>query len=191
MALDSNSRCSSLPFVLSGAGSIRGVSTIVTDFGLKAPLVITSATYTLHPALKKILRRVDKTSLVFGVTSAIDEPYTTQNILLISKLFTKGGFDSLVVFGGANLCNFASRFVYDYGQLSQAKTNVHHGAVGSAHFIPFILIPTELRNTPQYQGSNFYDIDTNETTSAIASSVNGLKPTPISVIIDEKIIGAI
>jgi len=190
MALDGHSSSSSLPFVISGAGSIRGVSNVVSEFGLKAPLFITSASYTLHPALKKILRRVDKASLIFGVTSAIDEPYTAQNTLLISELFSKGGFDSLVVFGGSNLCNFASRFVYDYAQLSQDKTNTHHDSVGSSNFIPYILIPTELHNTLQYNNSNSNGITMHEIPKVMTPSVNGLKPIPLSVIIDERIISA-
>lgn len=93
--------------IIIGAGRIRELDNWLLNHKITSILIITDQTMASSIALKKILKRLDKSSLSFGVFSAHIGVSNNNALETAIKLYKSGSFNAIIGFGGGNVLDLA------------------------------------------------------------------------------------
>ena len=87
--------------------SLAALGSVFEKNGVKAVMVLTDRGLSQSPALKKLLKRIDKLKLPFGVFSSLDGTASRETLELTVRLYLSGGFNAILAFGGGAAIDLA------------------------------------------------------------------------------------
>ena len=87
--------------------SLAALGSVFEKNGVKAVMVLTERGLSQSPALKKLLKRIDKLKLPFGVFSSLDGTASRETLELTVRLYLSGGFNAILAFGGGAAIDLA------------------------------------------------------------------------------------
>ncbi|MHC5305648.1 iron-containing alcohol dehydrogenase [Bartonella sp. LJL80] len=90
-----------------GAGRLAGLEDLLQRAEVNSVMVITDRGLALSNPLKKLLRRIDKSQIGFGVFSALDGAPDREILELAVRLYRSGGFNGILAFGGGSAIDLA------------------------------------------------------------------------------------
>lgn len=93
--------------ILLGVKSLAALDQVFERTGMNAVMVITDRGLSQSPALKKLLKRIDKLKLPFGVFSSLDGACDPETLELTVRLYLSGGFNGILAFGGGATIDLA------------------------------------------------------------------------------------
>lgn len=105
--------------ILLGAKSLAALNRCFEKTAITSIMVITDRGLSQSASLKKLLKRIDKLKLPFGVFSTLDGAPDQQTLELTVRLYLSGGFNGILAFGGGSTMDLAK-----LTRLFSAKTSV-------------------------------------------------------------------
>lgn len=93
--------------ILLAPKSLAALGSVFEKNGVKAVMVLTDRGLSQSPALKKLLKRIDKLKLPFGVFSSLDGTASRETLELTVRLYLSGGFNAILAFGGGAAIDLA------------------------------------------------------------------------------------
>ncbi|WP_297323557.1 iron-containing alcohol dehydrogenase [uncultured Bartonella sp.] len=93
--------------ILIGAKSFAGLDQCFKQTAITSVMVITDSGLSQSPSLKKLLKRIDKLKLSFGVFSILDGAPDQQTLELTVRLYLSGGFNGILAFGSGSAIDLA------------------------------------------------------------------------------------
>ncbi|AQT48161.1 iron-containing alcohol dehydrogenase [Bartonella choladocola] len=108
--------------ILLGPKSLAALGSVFEKNGVTAIMVLTDRGLSQSPALKKLLKRIDKLKLPFGVFSSLDGTATRETLELTVRLYLSGGFNAILAFGGGATMDLAKMTRLFCAQGANVKT---------------------------------------------------------------------
>ena len=108
--------------ILLAPKSLAALGTVFEKTGVEAIMVLTDRGLSQSPALKKLLKRIDKLKLPFGVFSSLDGTATRETLELTVRLYLSGGFNAILAFGGGATMDLAKMTRLFCAQGANVKT---------------------------------------------------------------------
>lgn len=93
--------------VLLGAKSLAALNRGFEKTAITSVMVITDRGLSQTTSLQKLLKRIDKLKLPFGVFSTLDGAPDQQTLELTVRLYLSGGFNGILAFGGGSTIDLA------------------------------------------------------------------------------------
>ena len=141
--------------------SLAALGPVFEKTGVEAIMVLTDRGLSQSPALKKLLKRIDKLKLPFGVFSSLDGTATRETLELTVRLYLSGGFNAILAFGGGATMDLAKMTRLFCAQGANVKT-LEVPSIYTA-LPPLIALPT-LAGSGAEISDNAYLIDNTKNT---------------------------
>ncbi|AQT45596.1 Alcohol dehydrogenase, class IV [Bartonella apihabitans] len=108
--------------ILLAPKSLAALGPVFEKTGVEAIMVLTDRGLSQSPALKKLLKRIDKLKLPFGVFSSLDGTASRETLELTVRLYLSGGFNAILAFGGGATMDLAKMTRLFCAQGANVKT---------------------------------------------------------------------